>query len=44
MLGVDQPLDWRQEGATLSVSIPPTLADHKPCRQAYAFKIRAEAE
>ena len=44
MLGVDQPLNWRQEGATLSISIPPSLANNKPCRQAYAFKIRAEAE
>ena len=44
MLGVDEPLDWRQDGTTLSVSVPPSLAEHKPCRQAYAFKIRAEAE
>jgi alpha-L-fucosidase len=43
MLGVDQPLEWWQNGAALSVSIPPSLAHHKPCRQAYAFKILAEA-
>jgi alpha-L-fucosidase len=44
MLGVDQPLDWRQEGAALIVSLPPSLAQHKPCRQAYVFKILAEPE
>ena len=44
MLGVDQPLDWRQDGENLSVSIPPSIADHKPCRQAYAFKIPVESE
>jgi alpha-L-fucosidase len=44
MLGTDQPLDWRQDGATLSVTIPPSIADHKPCQQAYAFKILAEPE
>jgi hypothetical protein len=44
MLGVDQPLAWRQEGAALMVTIPPSLAEHKPCPQAYAFKIRAEGE
>ncbi|MGA3328516.1 MAG: alpha-L-fucosidase [Terriglobia bacterium] len=44
MLGVDQPLDWRQDGTTLTVTIPSSLADHKPCPQAYAFKILAEPE
>ena len=44
MLGVDQPLDWRQDVARLSVVIPPSLAEHKPCPQAYAFKILAEPE
>ena len=44
MLGVDRPLDWRQEGETLRVTIPPSLAEHKPCQQAYTFKIRVDAE
>jgi alpha-L-fucosidase len=44
MLGVDQPLNWRQDGATLSVTIPTSIASHKPCQQAYAFKILAEPE
>ena len=43
MLGVDQPLAWRQDGATLTITIPRSVADHKPCQQAYAFKIPAEA-
>jgi len=44
MLGVDQPLDWRQDGATLNIAIPHSVADHKPCQQAYTFKIMAEPE
>jgi len=44
MLGVDQPLEWEQDNATLRVSIPPAIADHKPCQQAYAFKIVAEPQ
>jgi hypothetical protein len=43
MLGVDQPLDWQQDGPTLRVTIPPSLADHKPCPQAYAFKILVDS-
>jgi alpha-L-fucosidase len=39
MLGVDQPLAWQQRGETLSVQIPPEATEHKPCRQAYVFKI-----
>ncbi len=42
MLGVDQPLDWRQDGDSLRVSIPAAIAEHKPCAQAYVFKIEAE--
>ena len=44
MLGVDQALDWRQDGSALTVTIPPSLANHKPCQQAYSFKIPAEPE
>ena len=32
------------KGNTLRISIPAHLADHKPCQQAYAFKIQAEPE
>ena len=42
MLGVDKPLDWRQDGGTLNVTIPSSVAEHKPCQQAYTFKILAE--
>ncbi len=42
MLGVKEPLEWQQRGETLTVRIPPEVAEHKPCRQAYAFKINAE--
>lgn len=42
MLGVDQALEWRQDGSALTISIPAALAEHKPCRQAYAFKIAEE--
>ena len=44
MLGVDQALEWRQDGGTLRITIPPALAEHKPCDQAYVFKIAAEPE
>jgi len=43
MLGVDQPLAWRQDGVTLTITIPRSVAEHKPCQQAYAFKIPVEA-
>ena len=39
LLGSDQALTWKQEGDLLSIAIPPSIADHKPCAQAYAFKI-----
>ncbi len=42
MLGVNQPLVWRQDGSTLSVTIPPSVVNHKPCQQAFAFKIPVE--
>jgi hypothetical protein len=43
MLGVDQPLKWRQNGDFLVVEIPSEVAEHKPCRQAYAFTLQVEA-
>jgi alpha-L-fucosidase len=42
LLGVQQPLKWRQQGDTCVIDIPAELAEHKPCRQAYAFKLRVE--
>ena len=39
LLGTDQPLSWTQDGETLSIRIPAALAEHKPCAQAYAFKV-----
>lgn len=40
MLGVRQPLRWRQQGETLVVDIAPEIAEHPPCKQAFAFKIQ----
>jgi len=42
MLGVSQPLAWHQDGPTLTITIPSSVADHKPCQQAYAFRIPVE--
>ncbi len=42
MLGVGQPLMWQQHGEALSVRIPPEVAEHRPCRQAYVFRIEVE--
>ena len=36
-------LPWRQLGDALVIDIPPALAEHKPCRQAFAVKIQAES-
>lgn len=43
MLGVKKPLTWNQDNGTLVIEIPSALAEKKPCRQAYVFKIRAES-
>jgi len=40
MLGVEKPLDWRQDASALVIEIPPALAHNKPCRQAFVFKIQ----
>ncbi|HUZ45343.1 MAG TPA: alpha-L-fucosidase C-terminal domain-containing protein, partial [Terriglobia bacterium] len=42
LLGVRQPLQWRQQDEICVIDIPAELAEHKPCRQAYAFKLRVE--
>lgn len=44
MLGASRPLEWRQRGVTCVMDIPAEIAQHKPCRQAYAFKLRVEPE
>jgi alpha-L-fucosidase len=40
MVGVQEPLKWRQEGDMLVVDIPPEVAEHPPCKQAFVFKIQ----
>ena len=42
MLGAKQALKWRQQGEVCVIDIPAELAEHKPCRQAYAFKMCVE--
>ncbi len=42
MLGVDQPLRWHHSGSDLVIQIPPQVTNHKPCKQAWAFKIEVE--
>lgn len=39
LLGAQQPLKWRQQGNHCVIDIPAELAEHKPCRQAFAFKL-----
>jgi alpha-L-fucosidase len=43
MLGVQQPLNWRQQDDAVVVDIPDSIANHKPCRQAYAFKFQVQS-
>jgi alpha-L-fucosidase len=42
MLGVQKPLQWQRQGDFLVVDIPSEIAEHKPCRQAYAFRFQVE--
>jgi len=42
MLGVKAPLKWQQNKDGLVIQIPRAIADQKPCKQAYAFKIAAQ--
>jgi alpha-L-fucosidase len=39
MLGVAQPLSWRQDAEGLTIAIPEGLAARKPCEHAYVFQI-----
>jgi alpha-L-fucosidase len=41
MLGVGGSLQWQQGVDGLTIDIPPRLEEHKPCQQAYVFRIRA---
>jgi len=43
MLGVEKPLDWRQDGRPLVIEISQSVAEKKPCQHAYVFKIRNES-
>jgi alpha-L-fucosidase len=40
MLGVENPLDWRQDSGGMVIEIPQSIAVNKPCQHAYAFKIQ----
>jgi alpha-L-fucosidase len=41
MIGVDQPLTWRQEGIHLTIDIPENLqnGNNRPCRHAWVVEI-----
>jgi len=43
MLGVNQSLRWRQSGNSLIIDIPQEVAENRPCKQAYVFKIESES-
>lgn len=44
MLGVRQPLEWRRQSGALVVNIPAEVAEHQPCKQAFAFKIQVSSD
>ena len=41
LLGESIPLSWKQEGDTLTITIPPELEGRKPCDHAFSFRIEA---
>lgn len=43
MLGVEAPLKWQQQGEVVTVEIPPEVAAHPPCRQAFVFKLQVNS-
>lgn len=42
MLGVKRPLRWQQNSRGMVIEIPQEVAENKPCKQAYVFKITVE--
>ena len=42
MLGVQEPVEWKQDGGALTIAIPDSLAASKPCECAFAFKIQTD--
>jgi alpha-L-fucosidase len=42
MLGIKHKLQWHQSTEGLIVEIPEVILQHKPCDQAYVFKIEAQ--
>jgi alpha-L-fucosidase len=42
MLGLRHNLQWHQNAQSLTVEIPQSIEQHKPCDQAYALKIEAQ--
>jgi hypothetical protein len=40
-LGYDQPLDWKQTEKGIVIKLPEEMQneEHRPCKQAFAFKI-----
>ncbi len=42
LLGTKAKLKWRQGQDGLVIDIPDSIAQHKPCAQAYVFKIEAQ--
>jgi hypothetical protein len=42
MLGVQISVKWEGRGDSVAVGIPTEIAEHKPSKQAYAFKLQVE--
>jgi alpha-L-fucosidase len=42
LLGTTADLKWRQDKQGLVIQIPSQIANHKPCAQAYVFKVEAQ--
>lgn len=42
LLGVTHNMQWHQSTEGLTVNIPESIGQHKPCDQAYVFKIEAQ--
>ncbi|MEX0775142.1 MAG: alpha-L-fucosidase [Phycisphaeraceae bacterium] len=46
MLGVNEPLKWRQDGQELTIKLPPALQqeENRPCRHAWTWVVESEAQ